>query len=977
MPLFSNMGLQKRIVLFIGFGLVAVFGLFGYLGLQAIQRSTDFVYRERLDLAKAVANDLDNAVIRSVKEIERLAASDTFNLEDRNLEPEKAELQDIYQDFSAHHDWAFANLNRIRLVDASGIILWTEPFSPQLIGRNAYSDDTVRESLEKASIVVGRSGPANEPILPIAVPVKNKQDKLTGAIIADIDPTQAITALSQSFSRDDLPEVEVINEKGIVMATFGPDLLFEKSHHADLVSSYIAKWTPGVVVHTIPGYSEWDHMVIFAPLKVAPWAVMLEQPKDAALALPNELRRDMLLFGGIALVLTLGSAWFLTRSIVKPLKSLTSAVQKIPENDFSEPIAPLGRDEIGLLARAFEEMRVKLRASQAEIADWNHQLESRVEHRTREIHALIEASQALASTLNQDALFDTIIAETREVFPAASAAALLLPEANENTLEVRASFGLSPDFASGGKLRSDEGCIGEVFRSGEALICESDLCTRMRAGVNTQLTDGVDAGDIALCVPLIYQKHTVGCLVAYNATGADRISESDVELMKALTNQAAIAIENARLFKEASLAVSLQELDRLKTEFVARASHELRAPLASAKSLAETLLRPDLSLRPAVRREFLEGIDTACDRLASIIDDLLTISRIESGRVEFRFQTAFLGPLIERVVTQFNSPALARNIVVERMDGLPPASVDPQRLEQILTNLLSNAVKYSPENEQITVSAVLLRDRTMQDRAGGGSGQAMLVVSITDKGMGIDPAEHEKIFQSFYRTDNPATRKASGVGLGLYICRAYVEAMHGRIWVNSAVGQGATFSFSLQVADVKGEASGLGASQQGSEAVFENGEKTRASVLVVDDEPYVLKASEVNLRASGFEVTTVSSGEEALALIEQGRPDLIVLDILMGGISGLEVARRLRDQESTRDVPIVFVSAKAQEIEQLEALNAGGDYFMKKPFSPSVLCAVVGETLGLDADGRRQRRQEAIRALETKVQQSEEKRAVI
>src|SRR3990172_2750524 len=116
MPLFSSMGLQKRIVLFIGFGLVAVFGLFGYLGLQAIQRSTDFVYRERLDLAKVVANDLDNAVIRSIKEVERLAASDTFNLEDRDLEPEKAALQDVYQDFSAHHDWAFANLNRIRLV---------------------------------------------------------------------------------------------------------------------------------------------------------------------------------------------------------------------------------------------------------------------------------------------------------------------------------------------------------------------------------------------------------------------------------------------------------------------------------------------------------------------------------------------------------------------------------------------------------------------------------------------------------------------------------------------------------------------------------------------------------------------------------------------------------------------------------------------------------------------------------------------
>jgi len=255
----------------------------------------------------------------------------------------------------------------------------------------------------------------------------------------------------------------------------------------------------------------------------------------------------------------------------------------------------------------------------------------------------------------------------------------------------------------------------------------------------------------------------------------------------------------------------------------------------------------------------------------------------------------------------------------------------------------------------------------------------MLVVSITDRGIGIDPAEHERIFQRFYRVDSSATRKAGGVGLGLYICRAYVEAMNGRIWVKSALGEGATFSFSLPVAEARlEEEKAPEGPEERSEGIFERGEKTRqARVLVVDDEPHVLKASEVNLRASGFAVATVTSGEEALDLIERGQPDLVVLDVLMGGISGLEVARRLRDGESTREMPIVFVSAKAQEMDELEALRVGGDYYMKKPFSPIALCAVVKKMLSLDAESRWQRRQEAIRALERKVQQAEEKKATL
>jgi len=227
----------------------------------------------------------------------------------------------------------------------------------------------------------------------------------------------------------------------------------------------------------------------------------------------------------------------------------------------------------------------------------------------------------------------------------------------------------------------------------------------------------------------------------------------------------------------------LKRVDQMKSEFVSTVSHELRTPLTSIKAFTATLLqRPQLD--EATKREFLQIIDNQCDRLARLINDLLSISRIESGRaLEMRWKWVDLGEVIRRVVKAQQPHAKKHELVVEVPDGLPKVAADEDKLEQILTNLVSNAIKYSPEGGPVEIRVVEREDE--------------IEVSVTDHGIGIPEDKLERIFDKFYQVDSSIRRKVGGAGLGLYLTRHLVHAHGGRIWVKSKLGEGSTFFFTI------------------------------------------------------------------------------------------------------------------------------------------------------------------------------------
>ena len=225
-----------------------------------------------------------------------------------------------------------------------------------------------------------------------------------------------------------------------------------------------------------------------------------------------------------------------------------------------------------------------------------------------------------------------------------------------------------------------------------------------------------------------------------------------------------------------------KELDQMKSQLLSIVSHELRTPLASIKGFATTLLREDVEWDEASRREFLTIIDQESDRLSELIGNLLDMSRIEAGTLRVEPERIDLRPIIQETAAAFQRMT-SLPIVLQIPPALPMLLADPRRIRQVLRNLIENAIKYSPDGGTITISVTSTADH--------------LWVSVSDQGIGIEPEKLPNIFGRFYQIDTSPTRRVGGIGLGLSICKAIVEAHHGQIWAESQPGVGSTFHFTL------------------------------------------------------------------------------------------------------------------------------------------------------------------------------------
>jgi len=233
-----------------------------------------------------------------------------------------------------------------------------------------------------------------------------------------------------------------------------------------------------------------------------------------------------------------------------------------------------------------------------------------------------------------------------------------------------------------------------------------------------------------------------------------------------------------------------KELDRLRSDFVSTVSHELRTPLALIKGYAATLLRPDIELERETRQRFIQQIDEAANRLTRLIDNLLSVSRIEAGRLEVLPASVDLSRLASKVIQDLKGAAIEHQFLLQVTTPRPVAWADADKVEQVLLNLLHNAIKFSPPSSTITVSVA-------DSLPAGQADREYLLVSVRDQGRGVPPEHRDRIFERFYQVETGVARSASGTGLGLYICKNLVEAHGGRIWVEPAEGGGSVFRFTL------------------------------------------------------------------------------------------------------------------------------------------------------------------------------------
>jgi signal transduction histidine kinase len=329
----------------------------------------------------------------------------------------------------------------------------------------------------------------------------------------------------------------------------------------------------------------------------------------------------------------------------------------------------------------------------------------------------------------------------------------------------------------------EQGIAGRVVRTGKPeLVADVTSDPDYKA-----IVPGMEA---QLTVPIRREEQIIGVIVVESSQQA-LLDEEASEFVVRLADHAAIAIENAGLFEQ------VRRANDAKTEFVSFVSHELKQPMTSMKGYTDLLVKGAVGELNDLQRSFLGTIRSNVDRMNTLVTSLLDISRIESGRIKINLTDVSIEQMIEDALRTIRGQIEDRQQMLEEdiSPDLPLVRGDRERLVQILTNLVSNAHKYTPEGGQITV-----RVQTWSDGRGALDRDGFVLCSVSDTGVGMSSEDQERLFTKYFRSEDPAVRSESGTGLGLVITKSLVELQGGEIWVESELGKGSTFAFTIPIA---------------------------------------------------------------------------------------------------------------------------------------------------------------------------------
>jgi K+-sensing histidine kinase KdpD/CheY-like chemotaxis protein len=629
------------------------------------------------------------------------------------------------------------------------------------------------------------------------------------------------------------------------------------------------------------------------------------------------------------------SAVFMPLLVGDTIKGSISLQNVDRENAFSE-------SDVRLLSTLANSMSVAL--ENARLFHETNRLLADAKQRAAELATINSISEALASQLNQDDLIQLVGEQICQVFRANIVYVALFDKAT-NMIHFPYSFGEDP-----APITLGEGLTSQIIRTGKSLLINEDV-----EGSITKF--GVaDAGAPAesyLGVPIPVGTEVIGVISAQSTEQENRFTDADLRLLSTIAANVGVALHNARLFEETQEArAAAEEANEAKSSFLSTVSHELRTPLTSVLGFAKIIKKrldekifpllqtEDKKLKRTVDQvaENLNVVVAEGERLTTLINNVLDLAKIEAGKIEWHKEMLSVPEIIERATAAtsslFDSSGLKLKKDVDA--GLPEIIGDQDKLIQVVINLISNAVKFTDKG-------------SVTCRARQANGE--IVVSIIDTGRGIAAEDQPKVFEKFKQVGDTLTNKPKGTGLGLTICREIVEHHGGRIWVESEIGVGSTFSFALPIksqADRDGELAHVDFTalmaqlKQRVQTTAMKPKNGKPSILVVDDEASIRELLNQNLQEAGYDVRVAGNGREALEQVRREPPDLVILDVMMPEMNGFDVAAVLKNDPATMDIPILILSI-VQDRER--GFRLGVDRYLTKPIDTEALLREVGSLL--------------------------------
>ena len=511
------------------------------------------------------------------------------------------------------------------------------------------------------------------------------------------------------------------------------------------------------------------------------------------------------IYGTIALlILIIATTWltsiFITkRYISSPLLKLQESASLIARGDLDTFVDKSNRDEIGILAQHLDIMRgsikqlfAELSESKEKLEEYSRTLEQSVEVRTRELarsveelKALGEVSQAVSSTLDPETVLTSIVRHAVELSKT-DAGTIYEFDEEEQVFVPRINYGVSIEFIEA--MRKSRQRVGDETVIGQASVKRApDQVQDIMKVPDYPIPFVQNAGFRALlALPLLRQDRLIGGLVVRRKE-AGEFPPPVVDLLQTFAAQSVLAIHNARLFREIEQkGRELAIANKHKSEFLANMSHELRTPLNAILGYTELILDNIYGNVPEKIQEVLKRLEKSGRHLLSLINDVLDLSKIEAGQLALSLKEYSMGEVIQTVFTSVEALAAEKKLdmKVRVSKDLPTGKGDDQRISQLILNLVGNAIKFTNEGE-------IKADATVVNQT--------FLVSVSDTGPGIAEVDQKKIFEGFHQVDGSITRKQGGTGLGLSIARKIVEMHGGRIWVESTLGKGSTFRFTLPV----------------------------------------------------------------------------------------------------------------------------------------------------------------------------------